>query len=305
MILTKERAEALHADKVFLKVNAKPPTDDAYGAVKIGHDFKVKGLVRIEERTGLYKFPYTPCTGGEAFCGLCSMGIMSYSWSALPEPMKIGRYCSIASGLVILDSHHPLNAVTTSLISFRRSNNLCNDLITDEHVKAVGWHVRDHKPWPTIGHDVWIGRGVTIAMGVKIGTGAVIAAGSVVTKDIEPYTIVGGNPAKPIRRRFDDETVAALLGLEWWNYSPADIVRIGLHDPVAFASALAAEVRDGAVKPYQPTAYIIGKGNKFERVPSHLIQQPFVGSDLDQSLAPVLRADGAHVADCDARACCD
>lgn len=68
-----------------------------------------------------------------------------------------------------------------------------------------------------IGHDVWIGESVIIKQGVKIGTGSVIGMGSIVTKDIPPYSIVAGNPAHLIRKRFDDETIQNLLDSEWWN----------------------------------------------------------------------------------------
>jgi len=267
MILTKERAAALHADKIFLKVNNKPPSESAYGPAKIGHDFKVKDTVHIEERTGIYQFPYIPCAGGVRYSGLFSIGLMSYSYSALPEPMSIGRYCSIASGLVLLDSHHPLNTVTSSILAYRKSNHLCADLITEKDVRASGWHVRDNKPWPTIGHDVWIGRDVTIAMGVRIGTGSVIAANSVVTKDVPPYAIVGGNPAAIVRAsRFGAVIAGRLLDLEWWKYRPSDLVRIGLHDPGRFVDRLAAGIENGSVEPYRPTTYIIGTGDHFERL---------------------------------------
>ena len=69
-----------------------------------------------------------------------------------------------------------------------------------------------------IGNDVWIGNGATIMQGVKIGDGAIIGTNSLVTKDVEPYTIVGGNPAKEIRKRFDDETIQILLALKWWDW---------------------------------------------------------------------------------------
>lgn len=68
-----------------------------------------------------------------------------------------------------------------------------------------------------IGNDVWIGARAIILSGVKIGDGAIIAAGAVVTKDVEPYTIAGGVPAKPIRKRFTDEQIDALINLKWWD----------------------------------------------------------------------------------------
>lgn len=75
-----------------------------------------------------------------------------------------------------------------------------------------------------IGNDVWIGCNVTIVRGVKIGDGAIIAAGSVVTKDVQPYTIVGGVPAKFIKHRFDVKSIARLMDLQWWDYGP-DIMK--------------------------------------------------------------------------------
>ena len=81
----------------------------------------------------------------------------------------------------------------------------------------------DGKSYPSkgdtiIGNDVWIGHDATIMPGVHIGDGAIIATKAVVTKDVEPYTIVGGNPAKPIRKRFSEATISKLLQLKWWNW---------------------------------------------------------------------------------------
>ncbi|RAI93600.1 transferase family hexapeptide repeat protein [Paenibacillus pabuli] len=72
-----------------------------------------------------------------------------------------------------------------------------------------------------MGNDVWIGQNVTIMPGVTIGDGAIVASNATVTKDIEPYTIVGGNPVKPIKRRFDDMIIALLLELKWWDQDEA------------------------------------------------------------------------------------
>lgn len=74
-----------------------------------------------------------------------------------------------------------------------------------------------------IGNDVWIGYGATLMSGVKVGDGAVIAANSVVTKNVEPYTIVGGNPAKVIRKRFEKEVIEKLLKIQWWNWDDSKI----------------------------------------------------------------------------------
>lgn len=75
---------------------------------------------------------------------------------------------------------------------------------------------KDH--WVTVGHDVWIGHGVTVTAGVTVGTGAVVGAGAVVTKDVAPYTIVAGVPARPIRRRFTEAQEEALMEIAWWDW---------------------------------------------------------------------------------------
>ncbi len=88
-----------------------------------------------------------------------------------------------------------------------------------------GWeNAMEGKSYPqkgdiNIGNDVWIGYNATIMAGVNIGDGAIIAANSIVTKDVEPYTIVGGNPAKKIRKRFSEDIIAKLLKLKWWNWN--------------------------------------------------------------------------------------
>ncbi len=80
----------------------------------------------------------------------------------------------------------------------------------------------------TIGSDVWIGSNVIVMSGVTIGDGAVVATGSVVTADVPPFTIVGGNPARPIRKRFDDDVIEKLLELRWWDW-PDEKIRANIH----------------------------------------------------------------------------
>ena len=90
----------------------------------------------------------------------------------------------------------------------------------------------------TVGHDVWIGRDVKILSNVtKIGNGAVIGAGSIVTHDVEPYTVVAGNPAQVIRRRFDDDTIAKLEDSKWWTLPPDKLMKLQnvVQKPCAFA----------------------------------------------------------------------
>jgi len=97
-------------------------------------------------------------------------------------------------------------------------------------VFGQGWETAMPAEWPdkgdtVIGNDVWIGYGATLMPGVQIGDGAIIASQSVVTKSVEPYTVVGGNPAREIRQRFDAATIQTLLKIQWWHWDIAKITR--------------------------------------------------------------------------------
>lgn len=122
---------------------------------------------------------------------------------------EVGSFCSIANNVTIGGSHHPIEWVSTSPV-FRAGR--------DSVKKKYAEHEFKDCKRTIIGHDVWIGERALIKQGVKIGIGAVVGMGSVVTKDVEPYTIVAGCPAKVIRKRFDDLIIERLLMSQWWNY---------------------------------------------------------------------------------------
>jgi len=136
---------------------------------------------------------------------------------------EIGRFCSIARAVRINPGNHPMHRASQSHFTYRASAYFDD---AEDEPEFFDWR-RAHKV--TIGHDVWIGHGVVILPGRSIGTGAVVAAGAVVTKDVEPYTIVAGVPAKPVRRRFDDATIEGLQALAWWAW-PHDRLRAALDD---------------------------------------------------------------------------
>ena len=125
--------------------------------------------------------------------------------------LRIGSFCSIAEEVNIFvgrHGRHSVDCVSTYPMTmiFPRSNSASPSKYSTGDLSV------------NIGHDVWIGRGVTIMAGITIGHGAVIGARSVVTKDIEPYAIVGGVPGKKIRDRFDPRIIEKLLKLNWWDW---------------------------------------------------------------------------------------
>lgn len=119
---------------------------------------------------------------------------------------SIGNYCSIGYNCQIGMFEHPINHMSTSPYIYSKRRSILN-LDTWNEIQNP----------PVIGNDVWIGSNALILQGVTIGNGAVIAGGAVVTKDVPPYTIVGGVPAKVIKKRFNDEQIKFLEKLEWWN----------------------------------------------------------------------------------------
>lgn len=137
-----------------------------------------------------------------------------YYWSE-GTWLDIGSFCSISGYVhVYLGGNHRLDWATT--YPFGHINqNIFDSFNGEGHPQTKGNVV--------IGNDVWIGTHVTIMSGVTIGDGATIANNSVITKDVEPYTVVGGNPAKFIKKRFDDETVNQLLELKWWELEDSHI----------------------------------------------------------------------------------
>jgi len=125
---------------------------------------------------------------------------------------SIGKFCSIAAMTRINPGNHPMQRASQSHFTYRASAYFPGE--EDEH-EFFAWRRAHHV---TIGHDVWIGHGAIVLAGRSIGDGAVIAAGAVVTKDVAPYGIVGGNPARPIRQRFPAEIAARMRALAWWDW---------------------------------------------------------------------------------------
>ena len=136
--------------------------------------------------------------------------MFSYATDAKIQNAKIGRYCCIAPEVIIGGGRHPTHYLSTHPVFFstqKQSGISFSDKDYFEEILPV-----------VVGNDVWIGTRAIVLDGIKIGDGAIIAAGAVVVADVDPYTVVGGVPAKPIRKRFDAEVIAELTSLEWWNW---------------------------------------------------------------------------------------
>ncbi len=134
---------------------------------------------------------------------------------SMQEKLVIGKFCSIGAETVFVMSggNHRLDNVSTYPFGLMGS----------------GWEIVPYEPDLrgdiVVGNDVWIGFRATILGGVTVGDGAVIGAGAVVTSDVPPYAVVVGNPARVVRRRFDDETIDMLLKVRWWDWSPEKITQ--------------------------------------------------------------------------------
>ena len=129
----------------------------------------------------------------------------------LSGDITIGKYCQIGADVAIHATNHPISSMTTYI----------NKNLFGGELKALK---EENKI--VIGNDVWIGHGVIIVGNVTVGNGAVLAAGSVVTKDVAPYTIVVGVPAKPIRKRFSDSIIQEIEALQWWNLTESELENI-------------------------------------------------------------------------------
>lgn len=170
-------------------------TDDVAMSVLLGrHIYLAKN---VDVRNNVYIGDYSYCNKG----------------TILFDGTQIGRYCSIGYNVQIGCPEHPTFFFSTSPNIYRSSY----------ASRFIEWPSDDYKNPVAIGNDVWIGSNVIILQGVIIGDGAIIAAGAVVNKEVEPYTIVGGVPAKLIKRRFSLKMEHIVMASNWWDYSIEEI----------------------------------------------------------------------------------
>ncbi|MBQ6980256.1 MAG: CatB-related O-acetyltransferase [Clostridia bacterium] len=188
---------------------------------KLEKDNIIKGGVVFDKNTfleGTNMICNNSCISGSSL-GRCSyVGCDCY----IPKT-KIGRYCSIAQGVRVVMGNHPTSKFVSTHGAFY-SKDFFVSYTKEQKFKEYSYADADEKFFVEIGNDVWVGSDVRILNGVKIGDGAVIAAGAVVVKDIEPYSVVGGVPAKHIKYRFNESQREFLQRIKWWDFDENEIV---------------------------------------------------------------------------------
>lgn len=209
---------------------------------------------------------------------LSTMGAFSYTNSTLyPYVERVGRYASIGPGVIFLGSSHPYDRLSTSAFTYGANYNLYKDYLIDTQQRFRLEHRTDDPGRCVIEHDVWIGQNVTLSRGVKLGTGCIVGANALVTKDVPPYAIVGGVPAKVIKYRFSPEVIERLLASEWWQY--------GFHvfgedqafmDPIKVLDLLDRKREEGTLQPFTPDPLVADDG----------LLQRIYGDDIPPQLLP-------------------
>lgn len=195
----------------LLNVNAVHPITTPDGTV-ITNTVYLQNVInhpRITVGTYSYASNFTPQTDW-------ARTLAPYLFPISKEKLTIGKFCQFAHGTTFITSsaNHPMGGFSTYPFRVFKPETM---------IDYINLPSRD----TVVRHDVWIGHDATIMPGVTIGSGAIIASGAVVTKDVAPYTIVGGNPARAIRQRFSDEVIAELLDIAWWDW-PIDKIEANL-----------------------------------------------------------------------------
>lgn len=223
---------------------------DARGVKLAGlrHTGRLAAKSRIEAPTSLL----ATVTAGAfidigAFCNL-SGGTLNN--------VRFGRYGSVAAGVVIGMHEHPTDWLTSSRTAYYPQVNGWDALMSADGPESIHDRKRPFTascPITTIGPDVWIGQGAFLKAGVTIGAGAIIGARALVLRDVPPYSIVVGTPAKVVRARFPEPIVERLLALEWWRYNIYDLFDAPFDDVPRALDVIEDKIAAGAIRPFAGT----------------------------------------------------
>ncbi|WP_330999410.1 CatB-related O-acetyltransferase [Sphingomonas sp. IC-56] len=223
--------------------------------ISLAHHNKLDGVIIMGQELRLVSSilaePFATFEGGTFW----NSGAFSYSRSQLPQETSVARYCSIAWSCAVLGIDHPVDFISTHVFTFRH--------YFESNIRDHFGRAPEHAPFQShrgpviIGNDVWIGQNVLIQQGVTIGDGAVVAAGAVVTKDVPPFAIVGGTPARLIRYRFPEPLIERIQRVAWWQYHVADFDGLDVTQPERFLDGIEERVAAGRLAPYRPERFDI------------------------------------------------
>jgi len=195
----------------------------------------------------------------------CRIGAFTSVAGGRLRHVAIGRYCTLAGGVQTGWEEAPDTWATTSPLAREPDLHGWATLLGHDP-RDPPQHGAPLRQATTIGHDVWIGEGAFLRPGITVGDGAVIAPRAVVLEDVPAFTVVEGAPARPVRLRFDEATVARLRALAWWRFSlfqlPSDLPR----DVPRFLDHLEQAIARGAIEPYEPGWY--GPGDLLDLIES-------------------------------------
>lgn len=214
---------------------------------------RVWGTLRAET-------PFEP--RGCEFYGDCSVGALTYmGWTGSFSEVDIGRYCSIAKDVIVGPGNHSTNHLSThpfamDMIGLQTGMG-DTDVYQSRRISQHSAPGATRGARTSIGHDVWIGARAIILSGVRVGHGAIIGAGAVVSRDVEPYAVVVGNPARAVRHRLPEGQQRALLELAWWDY---DLSRIANRDwtDVARSIDILRTAIDAGLPKWRPAVVEVG-----------------------------------------------
>jgi acetyltransferase-like isoleucine patch superfamily enzyme len=236
--VTSNLIKLFHEKKIFFT------TDDTDSYLTEGSVLEFRSDLEIEAYSCFF----------EAGFSLISMGAFSYVRSVFPLTTKIGRYCAIAYNIDIMGPQHPTGRFTISPITYRNAihHKAALEDFADERRLILARFNRHNLDPITIGNDVWLGSDLLLKPGIIIGDGAVVAAGSIVNKDVPPYAIVGGVPAKIIRYRFADNVIERLIALRWWDYNAIEFNVKSDASIDEFIDTVGKQISEGEISKFEP-----------------------------------------------------